>query len=139
MGAPLSDADKANIRWYLGWGGQFFLVDSQLEQAMNAVASDNNLCTLLQNEIAACQTVDAEIDGAHRRLRYEQAEEIKYRGMQEVISLRSEGRRHVSRISLALRTPVRGDVYGGANSPTAGRFQFGMFADQSGGGLVKMG
>lgn len=137
MAAPLSTQDQANVRWYLGYRGMFFQVDSQLEQAMGAIATDNNLCTLIQGAIAECQTIDALITSAWRRLRYESAEDIRYRGIQEIMGLRMEGRRFVGRIAASLACRPRADAFGSGGSND--NFAIGMFADRPGGNGLKMG
>lgn len=114
-----SEADRALLRHYLGFGALFLQADSRLEAALSAVQSvadggtrpDDSTERLIRGWLAALERIE-------RRLRelWAEAEALKvddlgvdpYRGLALV---RSEGRRLVSNIARALGTAPRHDVF----------------------------
>jgi len=120
----LSDQNKADIRTYLGWSARFHQTDSSLEQAMSALTTEpehekwiTNTLTPSATEprgiLAELVAVDAELIDAHTRLKALKVGTITLPIRNEINTLRSEGRRHVSRMATILGVPVRHDVYSG--------------------------
>ena len=118
---PLSEADKAKIRMYMGWSPRFFQTDVALEQAMNAVDNLPEVLTLLQNPIngtppgviASLEDIDAKLVTAHARLKADKVGSIQL-NRNEMRQLRKEGKRLVSRLATYLGTEVKRDVFSGS-------------------------
>lgn len=131
MASPLTDGTKTQIRMYLGWPARFRQTDSALEQALHYLDTDDALQAQVTGTILpAILAVDAALVDAQTRLKFERAGEVQTR-TSEVSWLRSEGRRHVNRLSCLLAVPVREDVFGrnaGANGsgPTRGQTTTGV-------------
>ncbi len=107
----LTSAQKADVRFYLGWSARFHQFDSRLEQAMTALDTEPDSEALVIAEVAACKAVDAEIDGAHPRLKARKVGSIGLWGWEEITALRREGQRHVDRIASTLGVEVRTKVF----------------------------
>lgn len=129
----LTEAQRADIRFYCGWSARFRQFDSRLEQAMNALASTPETEARITNSItgdppgvlACLHAVDAELTAAHKRLKATKVGSIEL-NQGEIASLRSEGRRHVTRLCAMLGIEQYADVFG--NSRVSG---FGMGGDHA--------
>src|SRR5262245_32402318 len=109
-----TDAQKAQIRMYLGHGDRFLQVDSALERAFGAVTSDVE--TLIVAELAKCVAIDTDLIAARKRFKVDRAGDVflsSGRG-DEMHLLCSSGRIAVGRIAALLRVEVRTDVFSGA-------------------------
>jgi hypothetical protein len=117
----LSDSSKAQIRLYLGYSGKYFQIDSVLEQAMNSVAADPDMQTILETLIARCQDVDAKLQASDNRQKMQSADQgaIVYRGPVELAALRSQGRMAVGRMAAMLGVECRHDAFSPSLSNTA--------------------
>lgn len=133
----LSLQQKADVRTYLGWSARFHQTDSRLEQAMSALETEAEHEKWITNPIpppvgeprgilAELVLVDAELISAHTRLKALKVGSINLPIRNEINTLRSEGRRHVSRMSVILGVEVRHDVYSG--SPNRNRAAYGGLA-----------
>ena len=114
----LSDAQRAQVRKYLGWPARWWQTTSQLEQAMNALdqaaAELAEVLTML-TELAAH---DARITACYGRLKAMKVGSIELTGHGEILALRSEGRRLSGRLSAKLGVPIIQDAWG-SGGPTA--------------------
>lgn len=108
----LTDAQKADIRYYLGYSMRFHQSDSRLEMAMRALEEDSDAETLVLADIARLKAIDLKFEAAYDRLKVMQVCDIKLAHKAELCSFRSEGRRVVGRIAATLGVPVRHDVFG---------------------------
>lgn len=115
----LTDEQKADIRYYLGWPERFHQTDSRLEQAMSAVAAQPEGEALLIAGIASCQDIDTKLVDAHGRLKALKVGSINLPGGQEIEKLRDEGRRFAGRMANTLGVEVRYDVFGGSGPKVA--------------------
>lgn len=133
----LEDSDKAQIRMYLGYSGKYFQVDSILEQAMISVSADSDLQTLLLQQVARCQDVDAKLQAADNRQKLQSADQgaIVYRGPTELAALRSQGRMAVGRLAALLGVPVRHDAFSSSLANNAPEWMGGMFGGGGGNGM----
>jgi hypothetical protein len=134
----LTAQNKADIRTYLGWSARFHQTDSRLEQAMSALETEpehekwitNTLAPVAgepRGILAELVAIDAKLDDAHNRLKALKVGSIDLPIRNEINTLRSEGRRHVSRMATILGVEVRHDVYSGA--PNRNRAAYGGLAN----------
>lgn len=109
-----TDTQKAQIRRWLGWSGRYFQTDSQLEQALLAIAAETQL--LVEAEITNLTTIDAALSSSSLRTHFkaEQVGSITLQGADELELLRSQGRQAVGRIAAMLGVEVRHDAFAGA-------------------------
>ena len=115
----LTEAQKTQVRSYLGWSARFHQFDSRLEQAMNAVdgtASETLITDTLANGgiLASLADIDTKLTAAHGRLKATKVGSIEL-NRSEVIQLRREGRRWVGRLASLLGVEVRNNAYGSAH------------------------
>lgn len=136
----LTAQQKADIRTYLGWSARFHQSDSRLEQAMSALETEpehekwiTNTLTPAAGEprgiLAELADIDSKLTDAHNRLKAVKVGSIDLPIQNEIRMLRSEGRRHVSRMAVILGVEVRHDVYSGSPNRNAAGY----------GGLVRGG
>lgn len=114
----LTSTQKAEVRYYAGWSARFHQFDSQLEQAMLALATEPESELLITQGltasppglIAALKDVDEKLAAAHARLKADEVGTIKL-NRAEVQQLRAEGRRFVGRLCSILGVDRGVDVY----------------------------
>ncbi len=111
----LTDAQKDQVRQYMGWTFRFRQTDSQLELALNAVDQDTTVQSTVVSQIAVLVDVDSRIVAAYERIKAKVLiGDVELMESQEIAILRSEGRRGVGRLAGYLGVPVRQDVYSGS-------------------------
>ena len=125
----LTEAERVQVRLYMGWSARFFQFDSELEQAMNALDSKPDTEALIQTLITECQRIDTEITAAESRFKAAAVGTIKLTMGNELALLRSRGRQFSGRMASTLGVEVRHDVWSGS-APTGRASRWGM----SGGG-----
>jgi hypothetical protein len=111
----LTSAQKADIRYFLGWSARFQQTDSRLEQAMSAIATVPDSEALVITAIASCKTIDTNLVDAWKRLKAIKVGSIALPVRNEINTLRSEGRRFASRIASTLGVEIRADVFSGTS------------------------
>lgn len=111
---PLTAAERADIRYFMGWPARFFQTSSLLEQAMSALDGQPESLVLVQAAVTACKDIDTKLIDAHGRLKAMKVGSIDLPGNREISSLRDEGRRWVGRLSATLGCPIMQDVFSGA-------------------------
>lgn len=114
----LSEANKAKIRFYLGWPERFHQTDSSLEQAMLAIDTKPDAQTLIEAELTRLASIDTKIDDSANRFKAMKVGSIELPGGLELGLLRSQGRAAVGRIASILGVNVRHDVFSGTG-PTS--------------------
>jgi hypothetical protein len=117
----LTDAQKASVRFYLGYQDQFRNMNTALESQLSAgLSSDAE--TLVIATLANLAAVDAQLLTAHGRLKAMKVGSITLTGDGEVMALRSQGRLYVGRLAAMYGVQPLNDVYaeaagaGGASS-----------------------
>lgn len=110
----LTAAQKADIRYYLGYATRHHNADTILESAMDAIANDPDGEALVIATITKIKAVDTKLEAAQDRLKAMEVCDIKLGHKEEVCGLRSEGRRLVGRVASTLGCPVRHDSFGSA-------------------------
>ena len=131
----LTDTQKADIRFFLGWSARFQQTDSRLEQAMSSIATVPDSETLVIAGIASCKDIDTKLLTAHGRIKAMAVGSIDLPGPMEIRMLRSEGRRHASRMAHTLGVEIRHDAF----SPGPYRGQAGYGGVRSGGNYAPQG
>jgi len=121
--AALTAAQRAQIRFYLGWSARFHQTDSALEQALNAVdAGDDETYGLITRAtgdplgtglLASCVDIDTKLLATDDELEVLKVGTIELDVMQKVGTLRSNGRKFAGRLAALLGVPVRHDVFSG--------------------------
>jgi hypothetical protein len=86
-----TEAEKVQIRKWLGWSDRFLQVDSALERAMQAVGDRVDSATEVRAVLAEIQTIKAEIVSARRRLKAHAVGTILLTGEGEIDTLRGVG------------------------------------------------
>lgn len=116
-----SEADRVQIRIYLGFGSLYWQADPRLENAITALQSvaDGGTRPTSDAELAAKGIVTelGDIDSRIRALRDQQAAtevvgELRLDAAREQQRLCTEGRRYVHRLARMLDTFPRSDAFG---------------------------
>ena len=114
----LTDAQRSEIRLYLGWTPRYGQSDNALERAMNAIETFPTDEALITNAIdgdppgilVSLKVIDAELISAHPRLKADNVGTLKL-NRSEMRQLRKEGTRLVGRLSGIMGVEVRGNPY----------------------------
>jgi len=121
----LTDAEKTQVRFYLGQGSLYRYLNPRLEGLWAALDSDAE--NLVRGFLGQLQAIDASIFGvdgalgvAATRAGIKAVEEIQFMGQNGNVvddSLRKIGRALVGRLSSLLGVPVYADVFGSQGWP----------------------
>ena len=112
----LTEAQRVEIRRYLGWQARYWQMDSQLEQAMNAMDTLPETLTSIGLRLAELAVLETSITSARGRLKALAVGSITLSGPGEISALRSEGRRITASLAATLGVPVKpGAVFGGGS------------------------
>jgi len=112
---PFLASEKVEIRFFTGWSARFHQTDSALEQAMSAVESDADTLAFIQTTILpAIRDIRTKLTDAHGRLKALKVGSIELPEYAEVMTLRSEGRRHVGSLCSTMGVSARQDIFGAA-------------------------
>jgi len=130
----LTDVQRADVRFFLGWSARFHQFDSRLEQAMNAISTEPEAETLVLGEIAACKDIDTKLTAAHARLKALKVGSIGLSGPGEIQALRKEGKRHTTRMAAIFGVERRIDVF---SSGSHGAFASFGGLQSSGNAMIK--
>lgn len=114
----LSDAQRAQVRLYLGWPARFLQTDSALELAMRALDTTPESEALVTSLLASLADIDTKLEAAHARLKAAKVGSIELNGA-ELVQLRGEGRRFAGRLAALLGVELRVDVF--SNNPSTHR------------------
>jgi hypothetical protein len=123
-----SEADRVQIRLYLGFGSLYLQADPRLENAITALQSVTDGGTRPTNDAELVAkgilTELADVDSRIKALRDQQAAtevvgELRLDAAREQQRLCTEGRRYVHRLSRMLDTFPRSDAFGPAPILTA--------------------
>jgi hypothetical protein len=107
----LSETEKFQIRWRLGWSERFFQTDSRLDQALSAIDTRPDAEAQLQVHLASLIQFDTEITQARGRLKANQVGSIQL-NRAELYELRQEAQRECNAIAQLLGVAVRRRFYG---------------------------
>jgi hypothetical protein len=114
-----TEADRVQIRRYLGVASLYLQADPRLESAITASQSiadggtrpDSSLETQIKADLAACAAVDAAIAATRQTMGATKVEEISLDTVREVALRKQEGAMYVGRIARALDVEVYVDPY----------------------------
>lgn len=120
--AAWTEAERANIRHYLGFSAIFLQADPRLETAMTSVLAvadggtrpDSSTQTQIQGWLTKLATVDQRLEDLWIQAQATGVDEVKVNPAVGMSLLRKEGRRLVNNISRALSTTPRADIYSSA-------------------------
>lgn len=120
----LTDTQKAQVRFYLGYQDQFRNMNTTLESQLSAGLSAEAE-VIVGATLVSLAAVDTQLTAAHGRLKALKVGSITLTGDGEVKALRSEGRMYVGRIASLYGVQPINDVYaeaagGGAASSMGG-------------------
>lgn len=127
----LTEAQRLQVRLFLGWQDGFGQFDSRLEQAMNHVDNRPELLALVTNAIdgtppgllACLQDIDTKLRAAHGRFKATVVGSLTLNPAEKQ-QLRSEGSRFVKRLAAILGVEVRSNPFssgGGGSSNFVGK------------------
>lgn len=116
-----TDAEKAEIRLYLGWQARWAAFDGALERAVNAIGSGPYLAEENQAReiLAELRRIDAALVGAEKRLKARNVGPIALNA-RELGDLRDRGRTFVGRLARLLGVEPKGDAFGADSFNRAG-------------------
>jgi len=118
-----TEADRVNIRLYLGFSSLYLQLDSRLESAITSVQSVADGGTRptsdAENKVKDIITELVDIDGRIKALRDQQAAtelvgEVRLDAARESLRLSNEGRRYIHRLARMLDTLPRSDAFSGS-------------------------
>lgn len=121
----LTEAQRLQVRLFLGWQDGFGQFDSRLEQALNHVNSRPELEALVTNALtgdppgllACLQDIDTKLRASHSRNKASVVGSITLNPA-EIQRLRSEGSRFVGRLAAIIGVEVRHNPF--SSSASAG-------------------
>ena len=135
-----SDADKNNIRSFLGYSGRYAQTDSVLEQAMDTIGTDTNAVTEIQGYITDAQAVHTNLKNLRSQFQVAAVDESRLDLAQGVTLMRQEGRRLCGIIAAKLGVRCRHDYFSPTLRNEAPALGFaGVMGDDNPSGLVKLG
>ena len=110
-----SDAQKTQIRRYLGYPDVYRQANTRLESAIDVVGSRPDTQSLIESDLAALVAIEAKLSGAVlSSAGVKKVDEIEFFQNGNISVTRSEGRRICGRMSVTFGVPLASDVFGNA-------------------------
>lgn len=108
-----TDAQRVQIRYFMGYPQLYLQTYSILEMALNAIEQKAEMSALVLELVASLQNIDAELLNGLKYIKVDRVDNIMNTSrMAHINILRSEGRRLVNRLGATLNTSRRADVFG---------------------------
>ena len=108
-----SDAQKTQIRRYLGYPDVYRQANTRLESAIDVVGSRPDTQTLIESDLAALVAIEAKLSGAVlSSAGVRKVDEIEFFQNGNLDITRKEGRRICGRLSVTFGVPLASDVFG---------------------------
>ena len=108
-----SDAQKTQIRRYLGYPDVYRQANTRLESAIEVVGSRPDTQTLIESDLAALVAIEAKLSGAVlSSAGVRKVDEIEFFQNGSLDITRKEGRRICGRMSVTFGVPLASDVFG---------------------------
>lgn len=108
-----SDAQKTQIRRYLGYPDVYRQAHTRLESAIDVVGSRPDTQTLIESDLAALVAIEAKLSGAVlSSAGVRKVDEIEFFQNGSLDITRKEGRRICGRLSVTFGVPLASDVFG---------------------------
>jgi hypothetical protein len=107
-------SEKQQIRQYLGYSELFKDIDPRLESQMNDIgnAADQSAATRVRAHLTDLADVDTRLKNALDNLTLTKAEDVNFRGPEELEALRDHGRNVVQRMAIIFELEPKRDYYG---------------------------
>lgn len=115
----LSDANKAQVRRYLGYPDINRSSHSGLENAMTALSSEGE--TVVTGVLTQLDTIQTSLQGEWAYLRVQRAEDVTLNSAGALRALRAEGRRLAEELAATLDVQVNRDIFSGGSSSGVAR------------------
>lgn len=109
-----TEAQKVDLRFYLGWSAKHFQFDSELEQSISAVEAKPDTEAKIIAQLVELARIDAAIVACEARFKAAQVGSIKLTMGNELALLRSRGRQEVGRTASTMGVEARHDVFSGS-------------------------
>lgn len=119
-----TEAQRVQIRLFLGWPARYFQEESALEQSMNGIENEPDTVASVVVILARIADIDAKVTACYTRIKALKVGGIGLTGQLELGALRSEGMRVTSHLASTLGIEIRNDYWTGA--PYQGRAGTGM-------------
>lgn len=110
-----TDAQKENIRFYMGYPQVYIYANPRLENAMDLVGNSATLVTKVQAIIDSLTSANTSLSKALATAGLKRAEEIEWYGNQgqNVVSiLKSQGKMYCVQLSVIFGVPLANNVFG---------------------------
>lgn len=107
-----TDAQKAQIRRYLGFPDVFRYANTRLESAMDVVGGRAEVQAQVEADLAAITAVEAKLTEALTSAGIKKVDEVEFFEAGQRKALRDEGRRMCSRLSITMGVPLAADAFG---------------------------
>lgn len=112
---PFSDAQKTQIRRYLGYPDVYRQANTRLESAIDVVGGRPDTQALIEADLAALATIETKLNGTVlSSAGVKKVDEIEFFQNGNVSVTRNEGRRICGRMSVTFGVPLASDVFGNA-------------------------
>lgn len=117
--AAWTEAQRVQVRDILGFSGIFLQADPRLENALTSVLAiadggtrpDNSTQLEILEIVCEVQGIYCQLQALRQQLAVLRADKVHIDAARAIIMVRSEGRRLVTRLSAALSTNPRRDIF----------------------------
>lgn len=106
------DAQKAQIRRYLGFPDVFRYANTRLESAMDVVGGRAEVQAQVETDLAAIAAVESKLTEALTSAGIKKVDEVEFFEAGQRKALRDEGRRMCGRLSITMGVPLAADAFG---------------------------
>lgn len=107
-----SEAQKAQIRRYLGYPDVFRYANTRLESALDVVGGRPDTQALIESDLTALAVIETQLTNAVASGGIKKVDEIEFFEIGQTSKIRSDGRRICGRLSITLGVPLAGDAFG---------------------------
>ncbi len=121
-----TNADKMNIRFYLGYPQLFLGFSNRLESAIRVIQEDADAVLLVQSILEKLGKVSADLDESYINAGLKRVEEIEWyagkdgNGSTQIIGITAQGRQLVNQLSILFGVPKNADIFGKSGYGTDG-------------------
>lgn len=108
-----SDAQKTQIRRYLGYPDVYRQANTRLESAIDVVGGRPDTQAIIETDLAALVAIEAKLSGSVlASAGVKKVDEIEFYQNGASTNVRKEGRRICGRMSITFGVPLAGDCFG---------------------------
>lgn len=107
-------SEKQQIRQFLGFSELFHDIDTRLETQLIRIgdAADQSAKERVSTLVVSLNDIDTRLVGALDNLTLEKAEDVTFRGEQELEGLRKQGRMFIQQLSILFEVRPMRDYFG---------------------------